>query len=89
MIVYILGGGYAPSLRSLLSSLVPDNHLSILFTTVALFEGLASILFTTILSLSFAHGIERGGSAVALPFFVSASLYAIAVIGVWYIRPRH
>jgi len=62
-------------MRSLLTSFVPENHIALLFTVMAVSEGIAILSVAPLLGLSLSIGIEIGGSAVALPFFVLFGLY--------------
>jgi hypothetical protein len=75
-------------MRSFLTSLLPKEHITLLYTTMALFEGLAALAASPLLGLTFSAGINLGGLAIALPFFVAAGLYALALVGIWLIRPE-
>ncbi|KAF4452139.1 hypothetical protein F53441_4977 [Fusarium austroafricanum] len=46
---------------------------------VAVFEGISTIGASPLLGLSFSVGLEIGGIALSLPFFIAAMLYALAV----------
>lgn len=70
-------------MRSFLTSLVPRQHIALLYTTMALFEGTAVLAAAPLLGLTFSAGLELGGLAVGLPFFVAASVYGLGAIGVW------
>lgn len=74
-----MGAGFASALRSFLSSLVPRNHLSMLFTAIAVFDGIAFLGSGPLLQLCLSTGIKLGGVAVGLPFFVAATLYTVAL----------
>ncbi|CAI4215796.1 unnamed protein product [Parascedosporium putredinis] len=60
-IVYTLGNAYSAILRSLLASLVPQENFGLLYTTMALFDGVTSLLAPIVFGLSFSWGIEKGG----------------------------
>ncbi|KAK2606486.1 hypothetical protein N8I77_005229 [Diaporthe amygdali] len=83
MIINVFGAGYASAMRSFLTSLVPERHIALLYTTMALFEGTAVLAAAPLLGLTFSAGVELGGNAVGLPFFVSAGVYGLGAIGVW------
>ncbi|KAF5599390.1 major facilitator superfamily transporter [Fusarium pseudoanthophilum] len=75
---YTLGNGFSSALRSLLTTMVHPDHLSLLFTAIAVFEGISTIGASPLLGLSFSVGLDIGGMAVSLPFFVASMLYALA-----------
>ncbi|KAI7773614.1 hypothetical protein LA080_010241 [Diaporthe eres] len=83
MIINVFGAGYASAMRSFLTSLVSRRSIALLYTTMALFEGTAVLGAAPLLGLTFSAGVELGGLAVGLPFFVSAGVYALGAIGVW------
>lgn len=85
-IVYTLGNAYSAILRSLLASLVPQENFGLLYTTMALFDGVTSLLAPIVFGLSFSWGIEKGGYAVALPYFIAFGLYCLASVGIFNIR---
>ncbi|KAF5250783.1 hypothetical protein FANTH_4055 [Fusarium anthophilum] len=76
--VYTLGNGFSSALRSLLTTMVHPDHLSLLFTAIAVFEGISTIGASPLLGLSFSVGLDIGGMAVSLPFFVASVLYTLA-----------
>ena len=73
-------------MRAFLTSFVQDDRITILYTTMALIEGLASLVASPLLGLTFSAGINLGGLGIALPFFLAAALYFLAGVGVWSIR---
>ena len=50
---------------------------------MAFLEGLASLIASPLLGLSFGWGLKIGGIATALPFFITASLYLLGGISVF------
>ncbi|KAH7182147.1 major facilitator superfamily domain-containing protein [Fusarium sp. MPI-SDFR-AT-0072] len=77
---YTLGNGFSSALRSLLTTMVHPDHLSLLFTAIAVFEGISTIGASPLLGLSFSVGLDIGGMAVSMPFFVASVLYALAAV---------
>ncbi|KAF4950153.1 hypothetical protein FSARC_13296 [Fusarium sarcochroum] len=77
---YALGNGFSSALRSLMTTMVHPDHLSLLFTAIAVFEGISTIGASPLLGLSFSVGLGIGGIAVSLPFFIAAILYALATV---------
>lgn len=76
-----MGCGYGATIHSLLTYLVVDDQISLLFTVVAVFDGLAVMIFSPLLQISFSCGLGVGGLAVSTPFFLVAALYTIAASG--------
>jgi hypothetical protein len=63
-----------------MTTMVHPDHLSLLFTAIAVFEGISTIGASPLLGLSFSVGLGIGGIAVSLPFFIAAMLYALAAV---------
>jgi hypothetical protein len=87
VIIYICGTGYAPALRAFLTLFVQQDRITILFTTIALAGGIASLAASPLIGLTFSVGISLGGLGLALPFFVAAGLYLLVGVAVWSISP--
>ena len=68
-------------MRSLLTDLISEDQLSVLFTSMAVFEGMAALSAAPILQMSFSWGLQIGGLMVSLPFFITAVFYASALVG--------
>ncbi|KIL92439.1 hypothetical protein FAVG1_04850 [Fusarium avenaceum] len=77
---YTLGNGFSSALRSLMTTIVHPDHLSLLFTAIAVFEGISTIAASPLLGLSFSVGLDIGGIAISLPFFIAAMLYTLAAM---------
>lgn len=86
MVIYNFGNGFASAMRSFLTSLVPEDRIATLFTTIALFEGLSGFVFPPLLGYAFSFGLGKGGATVSLPFFIVACIYGLGFLGVWNIR---
>lgn len=80
MIIHVTGGGYSSALKSLLTSLIPQDQISLLFTVINVFEGVAVMLASPILHMFFSWGIHMGGILISLPFYIAACLYGMAGI---------
>jgi hypothetical protein len=74
-VVYSFGAGYFSAMRSLVTALAPQHRITLLYTTMAVFEGAAAFCAAPLPGRSFSTGIEMGGIAVSLPFFYRS--YAI------------
>lgn len=52
--------------------MVHSDHLSLLFTAIAVFEDISTIGASPPLRLSISVGLGIGGIALSLPFFIAA-----------------
>ncbi|ATY67241.1 Major facilitator superfamily general substrate transporter [Cordyceps militaris] len=80
VIVYTGGSGFSVAMRSLLTALVTDDQLSLLFTTIAVFEASALLTAAPLLQFLFAKGLQYGGLMISLPFFTVAVFYGCATM---------
>lgn len=78
LILYNAGCGYPAAMRSLVTALVPDDQLSILFTSITVFESIATLGAAPLLQLSYSWGVERGGLMQSVPYFITTALYCLA-----------
>lgn len=78
MVVYHLGSGFSPQLRALLASLVEQDSLATLNTTLATAETLMGLAGVPALGWLLAKGFELGGGWMGLPFLLSTALAALA-----------
>jgi len=70
-------------MQSFAASLISSSEFASFYGLIALIDGAGSIVAASLLSNAFSKGIQLGGMAQGLPFFVAAALYAISAIGVW------
>ncbi|KAF2671368.1 MFS general substrate transporter [Microthyrium microscopicum] len=87
IIIYVAGVGYAPSLRSFMTSLVPRDDTALLFALIGVFDSFGSLAGAPILAWAFSTGINIGGIATGLPFFVAGLIFGLSGITIWLIRP--
>jgi MFS-type transporter involved in bile tolerance (Atg22 family) len=80
------GSGFTAGLRSFLTSLVPPNEVALLYTLLAIFSSIGSLIGVPLLALTFSKGIEMGGFARGFPFFFTAVVYVLSGISIWNIR---
>lgn len=67
-------------MRSLLTALVSDDQLSVLFTSLAVGESMTLLSAAPLMQLAFSFGLQKGGLLISLPFFIVASLYGGSVL---------
>ena len=91
LIVYTLGTGFGPVVRSLITSLVESHHASKtsdvgrLYAVIAVIEGIGSLVAGPGMAAAFRIGMKLGTGWLGLPFLVAAILFggiAIVVFGI-------
>jgi MFS-type transporter involved in bile tolerance (Atg22 family) len=81
--ITVFGGGYVFSMRSYLTSLVAKDEVAFLYSLIAVFEGVGTLLSTPLLAKTLAKGIQLGGRWIGLPFFVVSILYSLSGLITW------
>ncbi|PQK10137.1 hypothetical protein BB8028_0002g04610 [Beauveria bassiana] len=87
-----LGAGFAPVMRSLVTSLVEsqqDNHASDigrLYALISVVEGVGSLVAGPGMSWAFAVGINLGRAWLGVPFAVACSLFALVSVLVYSLK---
>lgn len=84
--MFTLGSGFRLNLQSLLSSFVEKRYLTRLYTIIALFDGVGSVLWALAINGSLRWGYHNG--AIGLPFFIATAAYSISIIGLFVIRNK-
>lgn len=79
LVLYMAGSGYGASLRSVLTSPVAEDQITFLFTTISVFNSLAVLASAPLLQLSYSWGVNIGGLAASIPFFILTGLYTVAI----------
>lgn len=83
LIVWTLGTGYTSFARSLITSLVDQQHVGRLYAAVSVIETLGALAAVPSLAALYSVGLNRGGSWISLPFYCVAIICFIAALGVW------
>ncbi|TVY40943.1 Efflux pump [Lachnellula subtilissima] len=87
LIVYTLGTGFAPLVRSLVTSLVESHaeggprDIARIYAVIGVMEGIGSLVAGPGMASAFRLGISLGESWLGLPFLVAAILFVqIAIL---------
>lgn len=83
LIVTTLGTGYSAFARSLITTLVDQQHVGRLFAAVSAVDTLGSLAAGPSLNALYSVGLKKGGSWIGLPFYCVAIICSIAGVGVW------
>jgi hypothetical protein len=66
--------------RSLLVSLLPQDHVARVNGVIGLFEAISNVVGSPVLAEAFAIGLSRAGWLIGLPFLLAGFMSAIAVV---------
>ncbi|KAK4168770.1 major facilitator superfamily domain-containing protein [Cladorrhinum sp. PSN259] len=86
LVWFALGSGLTPLIRSLLNSLVEEQHIGIMNTLVGLMETAGLTMAGPLLAKSLSVGLELGGPWVGLPFVTAGSFFTISCTILWIFR---
>ncbi|KAI1813575.1 major facilitator superfamily domain-containing protein [Poronia punctata] len=94
LIVYTLGTGFPPIIRSLVTFLVDSHHdsqtsdIARLYALISVAEGMGSLIAGPGMAWSFRWGMDLGGSWIGLPYLFATMLFATALVTVFSVRVR-
>lgn len=83
LVISTLGSGFAPTMRSLATSLVESRHpnatsdIGRLYALISVAEGIGSLVAGPGMALAFRMGMSWGQAWLGLPFGFAAFLFAL------------
>jgi hypothetical protein len=80
--IFALGSGYNFLVRSLLASVVENDHIGMLYTMISIFETIGVLVAGPLLAMSFRTGMVWGGVWLGLPYFAAGFLFVVAATAV-------
>lgn len=93
LVIYTLGTGFPPIVRSLVTSVVKSHHASTtsdiarLYTTIAVVEGIGSLVTGPAMAFTFRAGMSLGGGAwLGIPFLVITLLFGSTAVVMFWIK---
>ena len=84
-VILSIGSGYSLLARSLLSSLVMEQHAGMLYTTIGVIENVSQLVAGPLISTIFRMGLSLGDQWVGLPYLVVGASYAFSWFVVWFV----
>jgi MFS family permease len=72
--VFGLGFGFSSAFRSVATGLVAPSHVGVLNTTIAVSQGIGSMVAGPMMAAAFRRGMALGGFWLGLPYMVAAGL---------------
>jgi MFS family permease len=84
--IFGLGSGYVASVRSLITSLVPQNNLATLYTSITTIQSIGAIVAGPMQAAVFNEGIDLGGHWLGMPFMMASGLYLTSMAALLYVR---
>ncbi|KAI1360575.1 major facilitator superfamily domain-containing protein [Xylaria arbuscula] len=94
LVVYTLGTGFPPIIRSLVTLLVESHHesqtsdVARLYAIISVLEGIGSLLAGPGMAWAFRWGMSLGESWFGLPYLFATILFAIALVTVFSIKVK-
>jgi len=82
-VVFTLGTGTNALTRSLITSLVDQEHVGRLYAAIGVVEVCGSLAASPTLAALYTLGLGLGGPWVGLPFFALALICFVGAIGIW------
>ncbi|GAW18396.1 hypothetical protein ANO14919_078710 [Xylariales sp. No.14919] len=83
-----LGYFFQIALRSFVTGMVDPNQLGALFTIVAVFTYIGSLVGAPFFAWAFKLGMQLGGLWVGMPFFIAGTSFGVALLVVSAIRAK-
>lgn len=84
--ILAFGSGYDLTVRSLITSLVHQNHYATLYAVIALVTWFGILISGPLFAATFAKGLELGGMWMSLPFMMTGGLYTLALGLICFVR---
>jgi hypothetical protein len=90
LVFYSLGWGIGVFSLSLLTHAafqsLDEEHTGRIYSGMAIFETIGSLVGVPLISGTWALGIKIGGFGLGLPFFVCAGIYAFGTVVAWCLK---
>ena len=80
LVVFSLGGGFSPVLRSLINAYVEPHHQAMLQTLLGLLELSGLLVAAPVLYGSLHRGLSMGGLWTGLPFMIAAGMIFVGLV---------
>lgn len=89
LVILSLGSAFLITARSLVTGLVPPDHVGTLYSAIAISQSLGILIAGPLFAYLFRIGLHLGGAWMGLPFLQAGLFYVIATLAMWCIRvPR-
>lgn len=86
LMVFALGYGYSPAMRSLLTLLAGHRNTGTLFTAISVLETTGALVAGPLMATMFRTGLTWGESWTGLPFITASVMFTCTAIIVFSIR---
>lgn len=86
LIFTALGSSFHLTLRGFMTNFVPTTSVGLLFTAIAVAQGLARLVSGPLLAEMFTWGMRAGGFWLGLPYLLSSGMCFLALIVLYQIR---
>ena len=86
MVFLCLGSAFPITVRSLVTSLVPPDHVGTLYSAIAITQSLGILVSGPLFAYFYRIGLHLGGTWMGMPFVQAGLLYMISTIAMWFVR---
>jgi hypothetical protein len=83
LMVWTLGTGFVSLTRSLITTLVDEQHVGRLYAAVSIVETVGALIAGPLLAASYNLGLRWKGAWVGLPYFLLSLVSFIAAVEIW------
>lgn len=81
LLLFTFSFGFHPAIKSYATSLVLPEDVATLYASFAVIGIIGALATLPLIAVTFSLGLRIGGAGLGLPFFVSAALFLVCVIG--------
>jgi MFS family permease len=81
-VLFSLGYSFGVTATSLITGLVEQKHLGVLYTSIATMTYCGIVVGGPLLASTFSWGMQLGGFCVGLPFLITAGFFLIGTVAV-------
>lgn len=86
IMVFALGSGFAPAVRSLMSSLCHQDEAGLIYSALAFMQSCGGLVAGPLLAMSFRWALSLGREWTGIPFALISALFCFGLIAISWVR---
>ena len=86
LVILSLGSAFTITARSLVTSLVPPDHVGTLYSAIGISQAVGMFVAGPLFAYLFKLGMHLGNAWMGMPFLQAALFYLVATVAVWRVR---
>ncbi|KAJ5205015.1 uncharacterized protein N7498_005894 [Penicillium cinerascens] len=86
LVIMSLGTTFTVTTRSLVTSLVPPDHVGTLYSAIGISQAIGVFVAGPLFAYLFKLGMHLGNAWMGMPFLQAALFYLVATVAVWRVR---